>query len=100
MKKAMLLKRVAVLATAGLLSAGVTANIAAADAQAAAQFRCGFYESGDWAYYGHCDAPPPTDVVINVRYIGGNFDQCVPPGLTVLGNSTVILGAAYTGRLC
>jgi hypothetical protein len=68
--KEMSLKRVtavAALVTTRLLSASAAANTAAADEQrAAAQFRCGFYESGGSAYYGHCDAPPRTDIVIHV----------------------------------
>jgi hypothetical protein len=104
MQKAIPLKRVTAvavaLATAGLLSAGATASTAAADEQAAAQFTCGFHWGGDlYGYYGHCDAPPRTDIVIHVE--GGNErDMCVKPGLTRLGKWPDVTYAAYTGRLC
>jgi hypothetical protein len=95
---------VAALVTTGLLSASAAANTAAADEQrAAAQFRCGFYESGGSAYYGHCDAPPRTDIVIHVTGEFPNlteYDMCVKPGVTYLGPATLISYAVYTGRLC
>ncbi|MFE7439676.1 DUF6355 family natural product biosynthesis protein [Streptomyces chartreusis] len=102
--KTMRLKRmiaVTALATAGLLSAGTSANAAPAGGQtAAAQFRCGFYVGDDLtAYYGHCDAPPRTDIVIHVEG-SSDYDMCVKPGVTRLGKWPTVSYAAYTGRLC
>ncbi|MFI0446627.1 DUF6355 family natural product biosynthesis protein [Actinomadura sp. 6N118] len=91
--------------TAALLSAGATTPAAAADEQrAAAQFICGFHELSGTAYYGHCDAPPRTDIVIKVTYgpLGGtgSYNLCVKPGVTTLGPALVIWNAVYTGSRC
>lgn len=107
--KATPLKRVtavAALATAGLLSAGATANAAPTEERGtAAQFRCGFHVGSDAsALYGHCDAPPRTDIIINVELgwggDSGNYDKCVKPGVTKLGTYPAVWYAKYTGRLC
>ncbi|MFA1550533.1 DUF6355 family natural product biosynthesis protein [Actinomadura chokoriensis] len=107
--KATLLTRVApvaALVTAGLLSAGTAADAAPkVEQKAAAQFRCGFYVGSDAsANYGHCDAPPRTDVIINVELgwggDSGNYDMCVKPGVTKLGTYPAVWYAKYTGRLC
>jgi hypothetical protein len=85
---------------------GTSALAAAAVAPAGgrptpAAFRCGFYvDANGKAWYGHCDAPPRTDVVIHVTDWNGDYDMCVKPGLTLLGTFPPVVGAAYTGRLC
>ncbi|MBF8189836.1 hypothetical protein ITP53_29750 [Nonomuraea sp. K274] len=78
---------------------------AAAEPAPAAQFKCGFHIDGDLnALYGHCDAPPRTDIVINVELgwggDSGNYDMCVKPGVTTLGKYPSVWYAKYTGRLC
>ena len=68
------------------------------------QFICGFYKENGQAYYGHCDEPPPTWVVIHVDYniFSGipDTDMCVPPGATRLGYDWQVNNAWWTGRLC
>jgi hypothetical protein len=93
---------IAALSAAALALAAPPASAATADPEPAAQFRCGFHVDGSLnALYGHCDAPPRTDIVINVNLGGGdNYDMCVKPGVTRLGKFPDVLGAAYTGRLC
>jgi Family of unknown function (DUF6355) len=103
------LKRATVVGTlisAGLLAAAVPAGAAPAAAGVSpAQFRCGFFvDSNLNAKYGHCDAPPRTDIVINVELgwggDSGNYDMCVKPGVTTLGKYPSVWYAKYTGRLC
>lgn len=96
---------VAFSAAAVALSALPASAAATADPQPAAQFRCGFHVDGDAnALYGHCDAPPRTDIVINVELgwggDSGNYDMCVKPGVTRLGKYPAVWYAKYTGRLC
>lgn len=104
--KATLVKATAVaaLAAAGLFNAGAAQAAPADTAGTLAQFRCGFHLLSDGAYYGHCDAPPRTDVIINVELgwggDSGNYDMCVKPGLTRLGTFPSVWSARYTGRLC
>ncbi len=92
---------IAVLSAAALTLSALPAS-AAADPEPKAQFKCGFHVGDNLdALYGHCDAPPRTDIVINVNLGGGdNYDMCVKPGVTRLGKFPDVLGAAYTGRLC
>jgi hypothetical protein len=96
------LSAVAALIAAGLFSAAGPANAATTNGGASAeQIRCGFYVGNDGtAYYGHCDAPPRTDIIINVKRFGDNFDVCVKPGTTRLGTTPPIIGAAYAHKLC
>ncbi|WP_410612861.1 DUF6355 family natural product biosynthesis protein [Amycolatopsis sp. lyj-109] len=64
-----------------------------------AQFTCGYHTINGWPYYGHCDAPPRTDIVINVyNFLEGDRTMCVKPGLTRLKQFDTY--AAYAGRLC
>jgi hypothetical protein len=91
-------------ATVALVALPASAT-AAAGPEPAAQFRCGFHVDGNLnALYGHCDAPPRTDIVINVELgwggDSGNYDMCVKPGVTRLGKYPNVWYAKYTGRLC
>ena len=93
-------------ACGGLLAAvGVVIAPGAAQADVApAQFPCGFYEANGQAYWGHCDEPPPTWVIIRVDYYWAtglpDRDWCVPPGVTRLGYDFEVVSAWWTGRLC
>jgi hypothetical protein len=95
---------IVVLSAAALTLSALPAS-AAADPKPKAQFKCGFHIDGNLnALYGHCDAPPRTDIVINVE-LGwggddGNYDMCVKPGVTRLGTYPSVWDATYTGRLC
>jgi Family of unknown function (DUF6355) len=95
----------ATVAMAGLLT--VTGPATAAQAgdtsPTPAQFPCGFYERDGQAFYGHCDQPPPTWVIINVDvfdWVGDDYTMCVPPGVTHLGSAFEVVGAWYIGRIC
>jgi hypothetical protein len=93
---------IAALSAATLTLSALSASAAATAEPAPAQFRCGFHIDADLnALYGHCDAPPRTDIVINVELrSGGNYDMCVKPGVTRLGKWPAVWDATYTGRLC
>ncbi|MCP2357322.1 hypothetical protein HD597_004342 [Nonomuraea thailandensis] len=96
---------IATLSLATMAAVALPASAATAEPQPAAQFQCGFHVDGNLnALYGHCDAPPRTDIVINVELgwggDSGNYDKCVKPGLTTLGKYPSIWYAKYTGRLC
>ncbi|MCG5216632.1 DUF6355 family natural product biosynthesis protein [Streptosporangium soli] len=97
---------VAALSAAAVALAALPASATAtAEPGPAAQFKCGFHVDGSLnALYGHCDAPPRTDIIINVE-LGwggddGNYDMCVKPGVTKLGRYPAVWYAKYTGRLC
>jgi hypothetical protein len=92
--------RMLVAGVAAPVIALATAGVAAATASSPEQLRCGYYESGGAAYYGHCDEPPRTDVIIHVDTINDDYDLCVMPGLTVLGSALATNNAWYTGQLC
>jgi hypothetical protein len=107
-------KTVAVaLASVALVGTGLTTSASAAppadasrpsattadEQYAAAQFTCGFHWMDGIGYYGHCDAPPRTDIIIHVEG-SSERDMCVKPGLTRLGTWPNVTGAYYTGRLC
>jgi hypothetical protein len=86
---------------AGAVAAPVIALATAGGAVAepgVEQLRCGYYESDGTAYYGHCDEPPRTDVIIHVDTIYDDYDLCVRPGLTVLGSALETNNAWYTGQ--
>ncbi|MEV0617560.1 DUF6355 family natural product biosynthesis protein [Nonomuraea sp. NPDC050404] len=88
-------------AAATIAFAGTPASAATTtNTQAAAQLQCGYYkDEGGLSWYGHCDTPPRTDVVIHVDTIfAPDYERCVKPGATRLGYG--IRGAWYTGKLC
>ncbi|HSV66181.1 MAG TPA: DUF6355 family natural product biosynthesis protein [Mycobacteriales bacterium] len=63
------------------------------------QFPCGYFWENGRGKYGHCDAPPRTDVVIHVDFIfRPDQDWCVKPGVTDLGPNAI--NAWYIGQLC
>ena len=93
--------------TVGGLFAALALVIAPGVAQAdvvPAQFPCGYYEESGQAFWGHCDAPPPTWVIIHVDYYWAagkpDRDWCVPPGITRLGYDWEVDSAWYTGNIC
>jgi Family of unknown function (DUF6355) len=62
---------------------------------------CGFFRSGNEAFYQHCTGRVRTVVEVRIDYVIGNEKICVRPGSTVyLGKGTWIKNAYYTGRLC
>ncbi|ORT58541.1 DUF6355 family natural product biosynthesis protein [Streptomyces sp. CB03238] len=92
------------LATAGLMTvAGVTGGLATAGTATAAEsgtLACGWDPdaAAGIAYYNHC---ANNRVVIRVeRHNASGYDQCVGPGRTYLGSTSVIKYAWYAGRLC
>ncbi|MEQ4723764.1 DUF6355 family natural product biosynthesis protein [Nonomuraea sp. B19D2] len=87
------------LAAATVALAGTPASASTtADPETTAQFRCGYYRDANGNWYGHCDAPPRTDVIIRVESYTGDYDMCVKPGLTKL--DAFAHYAYYVGRLC
>ncbi|WP_039947632.1 DUF6355 family natural product biosynthesis protein [Streptomyces sp. NRRL S-118] len=92
------------LTAAGLMAvAGVTGGLAAAGPAAAAgtgALACGWDPdaAAGIAYYNHC---ADTRVVIRVERHGApGYDQCVGPGRTYLGPTSIVKYAWYAGRLC
>lgn len=87
-----------------MAAAAALAPSASAETTAVPQYPCGFYEQNGQAYYGHCDEPPPTWVIIHVDYLSlsgkPDRDWCVPPGSTHLGAAWEVNNAWWTGRLC
>lgn len=83
-----------------LVPVGVAAAAPGSPGPSPQQIRCGYYEVSGGAYYGHCDEPPRTDVIIHVDTIYEDYDLCVMPGTTTLGPALVVNNAWYTGRLC
>ncbi|MER6662936.1 DUF6355 family natural product biosynthesis protein [Amycolatopsis japonica] len=58
---------------------------------------CGFYETNDWAYYGHCGS---TTVMIRIEHHNPFTDDwywCVRPRETRLGTAAGISYAVYIG---
>ncbi|MGI5193424.1 DUF6355 family natural product biosynthesis protein [Streptomyces sp. CA-288835] len=100
MKKKIPLKRVtaaaAAIATAGLLSAGANTAAAATPPGDTSARACGYYETRDTAYYGHCGRGKviikiELDWTTDVRY------WCVGPGERRLGSTDDIDYAVYVG---
>ncbi|MCF6472683.1 hypothetical protein FAF44_30440 [Nonomuraea sp. MG754425] len=88
------------LAAATVALSGTPASAATSAGPEPAALRCGFYSSGFTAYYGHCDTPPRTDVIIRVVTIFDSYELCVKPGVTTLGPYPQVRSAAYAGKLC
>ncbi|MGW0708345.1 DUF6355 family natural product biosynthesis protein [Streptomyces sp. NPDC002643] len=86
----------AAIATAGLLSVGTTTTAAAAPSGDTSARACGYYETRDTAYYGHCGSGKviikiELDWTTDVRY------WCVKPGERKLGSTDEIDYAVYVG---
>ncbi|MFJ8046963.1 DUF6355 family natural product biosynthesis protein [Streptomyces luteogriseus] len=101
MKKKTPLKRAAAAAamtvTAGLLSLGTSTVATAAPSGDTSAQACGYYETSDSAYYGHCGGGKviikiDLDWTTDVRY------SCVGPGETYLGSTDDIDYAVYVGN--
>ncbi|MEU3937692.1 DUF6355 family natural product biosynthesis protein [Streptomyces sp. NPDC029044] len=101
MKKRTPLKRAtaaaAMIATAGLLSLGTSTVATAAPSGDTSAQACGYYETSDSAYYGHCGSGRviikiELDWTTDVRY------ECVPDGETYLGSTDDIDYAVYVGN--
>ncbi|WP_370948531.1 DUF6355 family natural product biosynthesis protein [Amycolatopsis sp. cg5] len=78
-----------------------TAMVGAGSAASATtnQLICGFHMESDGPWYGHCDAPPRTDVVIFVdQYLAADYKMCVRPGDHKL--KPLAVNAWYIGQLC
>ncbi|WP_163509294.1 DUF6355 family natural product biosynthesis protein [Fodinicola acaciae] len=83
-------------AVALLAVAMATGNVSAASAAKP----CGYSESEGHAWYNHCTSDGSW-IWIKIDYpvLQDRYD-CVGPGLTILGSSSLIRNAYYTGDLC
>ncbi|WP_413755251.1 DUF6355 family natural product biosynthesis protein [Streptomyces sp. MMBL 11-3] len=86
----------AVLGAAALTSTAFTTTAQAASAGGASARACGYYETSDTAYYGHCGSRNAI-IEIDLDWTTTERYQCVPPGETNLGSTDDIDYAHYIG---
>jgi hypothetical protein len=86
----------AVIATAGLLSAGTSTVATAAPSGDTSAKACGYYETQNDAYYGHC-GNSKVIIKIELDWTTDVRHKCVKKGETWLGSTNDIDYAVYVG---
>lgn len=86
----------AVFSAAALAGTALTSTAQAAPAGGVSALACGYYETGDTAYYGHCGSNRII-IEIDLDWTTTERYQCVGPGETNLGSTDDIDYAHYVG---